>query len=242
MAGASGIDYRAAEAEPTLADKNSSKLFRTFPEAPRVGELYTPLPDKKEDGKITAHAVQTILVEPQALYDLWSDVSSIPLWQEHVISVTPVSETVSHWVIGELDNELRDNPDHKEGKKIEFDSEITEAVPGKRLAWRSITPEVEQSGVVTFVPHEAGRGTVVTLIQTAKVPGGLLGNAAAAVGKRGPKQTVIEDLRHFKQLAEAGEIPTVEGQPHGPRGASGGIKAWIYGENNPTPPGTSGAA
>ena len=53
---------------------------------------------------------------------------------------------------------------------------------------------------------------------------------------------MIEDLRHFKELAESGEIPTVEGQPHGPRGVIGNIKRWMYGETNPTPEGTQSEA
>jgi hypothetical protein len=53
---------------------------------------------------------------------------------------------------------------------------------------------------------------------------------------------VKENLRHFKELAETGEIPSVKGQPHGPRGVIGGIKEWMYGETNPTPPGTSDLA
>jgi hypothetical protein len=71
---------------------------------------------------------------------------------------------------------------------------------------------------------------------------GALGNALAGVAKRSPRQTVIEDLRHFKQIVETGEIPSVKGQPHGPRGISGGIKEWMYGEINPTPPGSSDQA
>jgi hypothetical protein len=79
---------------------------------------------------------------------------------------------------------------------------------------------------------------LVTLQQEFKVPGGSLGNAAAAAAKRSPAQTIKENLRHFKQLAETGEIPSVKGQPHGPRGVVGGIKEWMYGETRPTPPGT----
>ena len=71
------------------------------------------------------------------------------------------------------------------------------------------------------------------------MPGGRLAIAAAALSKRSPRQIVIEDLRHFKELAEAGEIPTVVNNPHGPRGFSGSVKLRMYGENNPTPPGTS---
>ena len=197
----------------------------------KAGGHYAPLPDKSEDGYVTGHAVQTILADPQDLYSLWRDVESIPLWQEYVVSVKDLGNGRSHWVMGD--------PEDKDGKRVEFDSEIQEDVPGQRIAWRSVTEGVDQSGVVTFTPSENGRGTQVLLVQTSKVPGGALGNAAAAIAKRGPKQIVVEDLRHFKELAEAGEIPTVEGQPHGPRGLSGSVKRWMYGENNPTPAGTS---
>ncbi len=213
---------------PRTASNTSSALS--------PGEHYTPLPQKKQDGYVVGHAVQTILADPATLFKLWSDVSSIPLWQEHVVSVTPQSERVSHWVMG--------NPEDPEGKRIEFDSEIYDSTPGSRIAWRSISGDVEQSGEVEFVAIQKGEftGTRVTLLQTMKVPGGTLGNAAAAVAKRSPQQTIIENLRHFKELVESGEIPSVKGQPHGPRGAIGGVKEWALGETNPTPPGTSNQA
>ena len=195
------------------------------------GEHYAPLPDKNEDGRITAHAVQTISADASELYALWTDLTLIPRWQEHVVSVTPIGLDTSHWVLG--------NPEDPDGKRTEFDSRLTEDIADGKLAWSSITPEFEQTGSVTFVPSPSGRGTVVTLIQTVKMPGGSLGNLIAGAGERGPKQTVIENLRHFKQLAETGEIPSVKGQPHGPRGATGGFKEWLYGETNPTLPGTS---
>jgi len=203
--------------------------FSLLPEAKQQGEHYVRLPDEHKDGWLSAHARQTILVEPQALYELWSDVTAFPLWQEHVVSVTPIGEKQSHWVMG--------NPEDPDGKRIEFDSEIVEDVPGEKLAWKSIAGDVEQSGEAQFHARRDGRGTVVTLIQHFKV--GALANAAASTAERGPRQTVIENLRHFKELAETGEIPSVKGQPHGPRGVSGGIKEWMYGETNPTPPGTS---
>jgi uncharacterized membrane protein len=197
----------------------------------QVSGTYAPLPDEEHDGLVTAHAVQTIRAEQLALYNLWRDVSRIPLWQEHVVSITRLTDQQSHWVMG--------NPEDPDGKRLGFDSEIYEDVPGSRIAWRSILGDVVQSGSVTFEPAVSGRGTLVTLVETIKIPSGALGNAAAAIAKRSPRQTVIENLRHFKQLAETGEIPSVKGQPHGPRGISGGIKEWLYGETNPTPPGTS---
>ena len=203
--------------------------FAPLPDARQPGNHYVPLPKGSKDGFTHAHARQTILVEPQALYQLWSDITLFPLWQEHVVSVTPTGPKQSHWVMG--------NPEDEDGKRVEFDSEITEDIPGSKIVWRSIAGDVHQGGEVTFEARQDGRGTLVTLVQYVKV--GAVASALGSVAKRGPAQTVIEDLRHFKQLAETGEIPSVKGQPHGPRGASGGIKEWMYGETNPTPPGTS---
>lgn len=212
---------------------SSPRNTSTTSSANSPGEHYSPLPQKKVDGVVYAHAVQTILADPDTLFTLWSDVQSIPLWQEHVVSVTPHSENVSHWVMG--------NPEDPDGERVEFDSEVYESVPGSRIAWRSISGDLEQTGEVNFIPVQKGEfnGTRVSLLERMKVPGGAIGNAAAATAKRSPQQTVVENLRHFKELVESGEIPSVEGQPHGPRGATGGFKEWMLGETNPTPPGTS---
>ena len=201
------------------------------PSFPLSGETYKPLVNETNDGHVFSHSYQTILASPEQLYKFWHAERSFPLWQEHVVSVTPLRDKVSHWVLGD--------PEDASGKRIEFDSEIIEDEPGKRIAWKSITDGVDQNGQVTFTPHPSGRGTIVLLQQQVKVPGGAVGNAIASTIARGPKQTVIENLRHFKEMVEAGAIPSVKGQPHGPRGLSGGIKEWMYGETNPTPPGTS---
>ena len=214
------------------AVNTARQSFAPLPEAKQAGSHYEALPKGTKDGWVHAHARQTILVEPQALYELWSDQEKFPLWQEHVVSVTRTGAKTSHWVMGD--------PEDADGKRIEFDSELTEDVPGKTIAWKSIAGDVEQSGKVEFAARRDGRGTVVTLVQHFKM--GKVANAVASAAERGPEQTVIEDLRHFKQMAEAGEIPSVKDQPHGPRGVSGGIKEWMYGETNPTPAGTSGEA
>ena len=208
--------------------------IQTLPSATQKGNHYIPVVDKTEDGVVYAHTVQTILVEPQALYDLWHDVESAPLWQEHVVSVTTKSDLISHWVMG--------NPEDSDGKRVEWDSKIVEDIKGEKISWQSITEGVDENGTVTFTPHVSGRGTVVTLYETLRVPGGILGNAVGAIVERSPRQTVVEDLRHFKEMAEAGEIPSVKGQPHGPRGITGKVKEWMFGETNPTPPGTSASA
>jgi uncharacterized membrane protein len=201
---------------------------------PAQGQQYVPLPDRERDGRTTASAVQTILADPLVLYTLWRDVAWIPRWQEFVLSVTPRHNGITHWVMG--------NSDDEHATRIEFDSQMVEDIPGEKISWRSLTPEIEQTGAVIFTPSPSRRGTLVTLTQTVRSSFAGLSNNVAGIGKRSPKQLVMENLRHFKQLAETGEVPSVKGQPHGPRGTVGGIKEWIYGEHNPTPTGTSDAA
>ena len=62
-------------------------------------------------------------------------------------------------------------------------------------------------------------------------------SAWETISGRNPKQAVIENLRHFKALAETGEIPRIQGQPRGPRGTTANLKKRVYGENIVTPPG-----
>ena len=44
---------------------------------------------------------------------------------------------------------------------------------------------------------------------------GKLGTAIASLLGQSPKAQIQADLRRFKQIMEAGEIPTTEGQPRG---------------------------
>lgn len=206
----------------------------TLPDLPAAagrGAIFSPLPQDTQHGRMRAHTVQTIGADAQVLYELWKDVTLAPRWMEYVVSAEPKSGTITHWVLGD--------PEDPNSRRIEYDTEIIEDVPGEKIAWRSLDSSINEAGEVLFRPASPERGTVVVLQEAADIPGGSLGMAAAAVAKRSPRQIVIEDLRHFKQLAETGEIPNVERNPHGPRGFIGSIKKRLYGENNPTPPGTA---
>jgi hypothetical protein len=107
--------------------------------------------------------------------------------------------------------------------------------PGKRIAWRSIGGDSNNAGEVMFEQAPGGRGTYVTVLQEFRM--GKLASAWETLRGRNPKQAVIENLRHFKQLAETGEIPRIQGQPHGPRGVIGGMKESAYAEKIATPAG-----
>lgn len=96
--------------------------------------------------------------------------------------------------------------------------QVVEDIPGERLAWESVPGgEVEHRGVVRLEPSP--RGTRM------RVEMEFRGKDGADVAKRlGPSadDRLRKDLRAFKSVAEAGDAPTVEGQPRGTCGLTGG--------------------
>ena len=180
-------------------------------------------PPQDGDGKVWVRTSAVIDVDAQDLYRMWRDVESAPQWQEQIVSVTRTGEKTSHWVMNGAD------------KTIDWDSEILADEPGKRIAWRSIAGDSHNAGEVIFTRAPGGRGTMVIVLQEFGL--GKLAEAWEKAMGHGPKQAVIENLRHFKQLAETGEIPRTTDQPHGPRGAAGKRKESLYGETETPPPG-----
>lgn len=188
-------------------------------------------PPEDKNGKIWVRTGALIHADAQELYELWHDVENAPAWQEQIVSVTRTGKKTAHWVM------RTGGKDTDEDKTIEWDSEILADEPGQRIAWRSIGGDSQSAGEVIFEPSPGGRSTMVTLLQEFRM--GKLASTWETIVGRNPKQAVIEKLRHFKALAETGEIPRTQGQPHGPRGMIAGMKESIYGEKIITPPGLS---
>jgi uncharacterized membrane protein len=195
---------------------------------------YLP-PPEDEDGKIWVRTSALIQVDSQELYDMWRDIENAPLWQEQIVRVTRTGEKTSHWVMRSGDNRDRNNRNSNNDKTVEWDSEILVDEPGRRIAWRSIGGDSDNAGEVIFEPSPSGSATMVTVLQEFRM--GKLDSAWETITGRNPKQAVIENLRHFKALAETGEIPRIQGQPRGPRGFIAGMKESAYGEKIATPPG-----
>ena len=188
---------------------------------------YLP-PPQDGDGKIWIRTSVLVNANPQKLYQMWRDVESAPLWQEQIVSVTRMGNHMSRWVMKVKD------------KQVQWDSEILADEPGRRIAWRSIGGDADNAGEVIFEGTLGDRGTMVVVLQEFAMS--KLASAWETLTGRNPKQVVIENLRHFKALAEAGEIPRTQGQSHGPRGLVGDAKASAYGEKVPTPLGNRSKA
>jgi uncharacterized membrane protein len=187
---------------------------------------YLPPPEDK-DGKLWVRTSALVQSSPQALYNLWHDIESAPLWQEHIVGVLRTGERTSRWSM-KTSNDA-------DAAIVCWDSEVLADEPGARIAWRSTGGDSENAGEVIFEAAVGDRGTVVTVLQEFRM-GKLTSLWETFVG-RNPKQAVVENLRHFKALAETGEIPRTQLDPHGERGIIGGVKRSMYGETVPTPTG-----
>jgi uncharacterized membrane protein len=139
------------------------------------------------------------------LYRFWRNFENLPQFMEHLESVSMREEGISHWVAK-----------GPAGMRVEWDARIINDVENKVIGWQSLEGSmISTAGSVNF--HEDSHGTRVTVHLQYNPPGGKVGAAVAWMFGEEPNQTVREDLRRFKQLMEAGEIPTTEGQPSGRR-------------------------
>lgn len=141
------------------------------------------------------------------LFRIWRNTENLPRFMEHLKSVRIVSEDAkqSHWVARA-----------PLGREIEWDSIVTDEIENEYLAWHSLPGSVVESiGSVRFTDAPGGRGTVVAVSMQYHPPAGSLGAAFARLFGEEPGQQVRDDLRHFKQIMETGEMPSVEGQTSG---------------------------
>ena len=131
-------------------------------EVPRSGAVGTIVnghyaaPPADKDGKQWIRTSVLVLRSPEELYDLWRDIEKAPLWQEQIAQVRATGPTTSHWVMM-----TGDDPD----KSVEWESEILNDEPGKRIAWRSIGGDSDNAGEVIFETSPGDRGTIVTVLQ-----------------------------------------------------------------------------
>ncbi|HVL07261.1 MAG TPA: SRPBCC family protein [Acidimicrobiales bacterium] len=119
------------------------------------------------------------------VYNQWTQFEEFPQFMEGVERVTQLDDRRLHWVA-----EIA-------GTRREWDAEIVEQEPDRRIAWRSLdgTPN---GGIVTFQPE--GNGTRVSLDLDVEPQG--------VVEKIGDKLGFVDkqaegDLKRFKEFIES---------------------------------------
>jgi uncharacterized membrane protein len=130
-------------------------------------------------------------------YAYWRHLENLPRFMTHLNRVTENPDGTSHWVAA-----------GPAGLAVEWEAEIINESENQLLAWRSLPgSDVVTAGSVNFDTARGGRSTQVSVHLQYAPPAGKTGAFVASLFGREPSQTVREDLRHFKHLLEAGEIP-----------------------------------
>jgi len=173
-------------------------------------------------------------------YKLWRDLGGLPRFMTHIASVEVLDERRSKWT-AKAPAKLSSATSSK--TSLSWTAELTEDEPGKRIAWRSTADSaIQTDGFVEFANDPLGRGIFVTSQSHFGLPSGPLASTLYSLLGKNPDFIAREDLRHFKSLLEAGEMPTVEGQSHGPRGIKGNIERVLYRETSNPPTGQAASA
>jgi uncharacterized membrane protein len=159
-----------------------------------------------QDG--TVHLTKSITINrgPDELYTFWRQLENLPRALSHLQSVQVLDDRRSHWVARLAG-----------ASTLEWDAEINIDVPHERHRWPSLEgSDVAHEGSVTFHALPGGRGTVVTVTIGVKAEGAALKTMEGLLGAL-PELMLANDLRKLKQMMEAGEVATTEGQPSGRR-------------------------
>jgi uncharacterized membrane protein len=119
----------------------------------------------------------------RTVYNQWTQFEEFPQFMAGVKEVRQIDDTHVHW--------------HAEiwGKDKEWDAEITEQEPDKRISWKSVSGAMN-AGTVRFEPLDANR-TRVRLVM-AYEPEGAVENVGDALGIFTSRvENTVEDFKSF---------------------------------------------
>ena len=135
-----------------------------------------------------ARIEEAIVVEVpvSTAYNQWTQFEEFPKFMEGVESIKQIDDTRLHWVaeIG--------------GKREEWDAEIVEQVPDRKIAWRVLDGH-QNSGTVTFEPLGDNQTRINVLMEHETE--GLTEAFGSALGM--DSRRVKGDLERFKELVES---------------------------------------
>jgi len=147
----------------------------------------------------------TVNASREDVYAFWRNLDNLPRFMKYVRSVKVLDASHSHWIV-----------DGPAGQKLEWDAEIINEIPNELLAWRSLPgASINNTGSVRFDHATAGRGTRISVSLQYDPPAGQLAVLFAKIFGKDADSEIDTDLHRFKNIIEAGEIPTSSGQPTG---------------------------
>ena len=156
--------------------------------------------------ELHAESSFTINVSPEEAYRFWHDFENLPRFMSHLESVRVLDGRRSEWTArGPLQMRIKWNAEIVDDAKINGSSGAPNQIPSSLMKARcsfglrpAIAARKSLSPFTTACPRVGWQ-------------------SLAPIFGKDPQHVVREDLRHFKQLLETGEIATTVGQPHGRR-------------------------
>jgi uncharacterized membrane protein len=170
--------------------------------------LYNGLRPRQLSSGVHIQTAFTINKPADELYRQWRQLENLPKFMKHLQSVRQIDNRRSEWTAR-----------RPLGATFTWQAEILDESEGRFLVWHSMPGSpIESSGSVQFREAPGNRGTELIVAMHYSRVGGNISSFVADLLGAVPERVLREEVRGFKQLMEAGEIPTTEGQPSGRRG------------------------
>jgi hypothetical protein len=139
------------------------------------------------------HERITVNRPPAQVYAFWRNLSQLPQFMDHLVSVQGDPEGITRWTakspIGTVD----------------WDAKVVEDKPNEMISWRSLEDSgIRNSGAVRFFAAGAG-ATEVAVDISYDPPMGRLGEIVASLLGESPDQEISSDLKRFKEIMESGQ-------------------------------------
>jgi len=165
------------------------------------GDFYEALGLKARGGEqgMTIKKSITVNRPPEEVFSYWRNFENFPNFMKHVESVRKTGRMVSHWIAKAPG-----------GKRVEWDSEITEIKDNELIRWRSLSgSDVQNRGQVTFKRTPEG-GTELE-VEFSYQTEGATGSTVARLFNFLPVYYIRRDLRRFKRIMEEEQPSMIKG-------------------------------
>ena len=189
---------------PFVAAAGTALVYRGATGQYPAQELLEDVAETADKG-IRVHKAVTIQRSPEDVYQFWRRLENLPRFMEHLTEVEDLGGGRSRW-----------HARVPAGLPLSWEAVIVRDEPGRLLQWET-DPDatVQHHGQVRFLPAMGDRGTELHVDMSYRPPLGVAGVAVAQLLNIVTEQQIKEEIRRCKHMLEAGEIPTVKGQPSG---------------------------
>jgi uncharacterized membrane protein len=165
------------------------------------GDFFEALGLRTNGGEQGVTIKKSVIVNrsPEEVFSYWRNFENFPNFMKHVEAVRKTGKMVSHWVTKAPG-----------GKRVEWDSEITEIKDNELIRWRSLSgSDVQNRGQVTFKKTpEGGTGLEVEFTYQTE---GATGSTVSRLFNFLPVYYIRRDLQRFKRIMEKDESSMIRG-------------------------------